>query len=220
MRPAVRARRGASGGRAGAPPGGWGGSRWSVRGARRPGRARAEGDETSENVRRLLRRDAKGFKDLDALSQQLAANLPKDASRDAPAAEPPAAAETPAASSPFADATPQTPSPFADGAADSASSSPFGAAGASPFADRGAGASPFGEAAGVAGSSASSSPFADGGPDPYDEPEDNGEPWWMFFKYITTTQVVIALSFSLIILLMLATFNVVLRSGGISFNDQ
>ena len=60
----------------------------------------------------------------------------------------------------------------------------------------------------------------EGGPDPYDEPEDNGEPWWMFFKYITTTQVVIALSFSLIILLMLATFNVVLRSGGISFNDQ
>ena len=60
----------------------------------------------------------------------------------------------------------------------------------------------------------------EGGPDPYDEPEDNGEPWWMFFKYITTTQVVIALSFSLIILLMLATFNVVLHSGGISFRGR
>ena len=46
------------------------------------------------------------------------------------------------------------------------------------------------------------------------------EPWYYFYKYISITQIVIAVSFTLIIGLMISTFFFVLDSGGISYNDQ
>ena len=43
-------------------------------------------------------------------------------------------------------------------------------------------------------------------------------PWWQ--PEITLTQVVLAFSFSLLIVIMVATFSIVLGSGAISFNDK
>mmetsp|Transcript_23432 Transcript_23432/g.50007 ORF Transcript_23432/g.50007 Transcript_23432/m.50007 type:complete len:269 (+) Transcript_23432:125-931(+) len=49
---------------------------------------------------------------------------------------------------------------------------------------------------------------------------DSGDerPWWQ--PEITVTQVVLAFSFSLLVVLMVATFSIVLGSGAISFNDK
>ena len=41
-------------------------------------------------------------------------------------------------------------------------------------------------------------------------------PWWQ--PQITLTQIVLALSFSLLVVIMLATFSVVLKSGAIRLN--
>lgn len=53
--------------------------------------------------------------------------------------------------------------------------------------------------------------------EPDEMPEDG--PWWGFLQNITLTQVAIVASFSLIIALMIATFNVVMGVGAIHFND-
>ena len=47
--------------------------------------------------------------------------------------------------------------------------------------------------------------------------EDNDRPWWQ--PQITLTQIVLAISFSLLVVLMLGTFSIVLKSGAIRFND-
>jgi len=85
--------------------------------------------------------------------------------------------------------------------------SPFGGAAKAPSGP----ANPF-------GSGSSRQPFIEPSsmsPNMQPRPLDT-EPWW---KKITLVQVVITLSFTLIISLMLGTFAVVLRSGAIRFND-
>lgn len=106
--------------------------------------------------------------------------------------------------------------PAAKPAAASTSAPSAGATGAAKPA------SPFG-----APGRAAASPFGSGPRKPLFEPEGlrpdlpadamKSDPWW---KNITLTQVVIVLSFTLIIGLMLATFFVVLKSGGVRFNDN
>jgi len=241
--------------------------------ARGPRRARAGApdpreEDTTENVRRLLRRDAKGFKDLDEMSERLVTDLEDleggDASAESPAPGAPAPAAAPAASpfapapaaspfgsapaaappaSPFgsAPAAPAPASPFGSAPASPAPASPFGSApaapapaaggapAASPFgspAGKGAG-SPFAPPAGGGGAGAGGSPFG-GAVSPFQQsaPEAEvpeaveAEPWYYFYKYISITQIVIAVSFTLIIGLMISTFFFVLDSGGISYNDQ
>jgi hypothetical protein len=64
------------------------------------------------------------------------------------------------------------------------------------------------------------SPFAEGAPPSASTRAALAEaegPWW---KKITLTQVVLVLSFTTIILIMIATFFVVLKMGAISFNDS
>jgi hypothetical protein len=54
------------------------------------------------------------------------------------------------------------------------------------------------------------------------EPEkmaEDDQPWYAMFLNITLTQVAIVISFGLIIALMIATFNVVMSTGAIHFND-
>ena len=199
-------------------------------------------EDTTENVRRLLRRDAKGFKDLDEMSERLVTDLEdlegEDASAESPAPGAPAPAAAPAAS-PFAPAP--AASPFGSAPAAAPPASPFGSApaapapaaggapAASPFgspAGKGAG-SPFAPPAGGGGAGAGGSPFG-GAVSPFQQsaPEAEvpeaveAEPWYYFYKYISITQIVIAVSFTLIIGLMISTFFFVLDSGGISYNDQ
>ena len=119
----------------------------------------------------------------------------------------PASAPAPAAPAPTASGAP-TASPFG---------SPAGGAG-SPFAapsggSAGAGGSPFGAGRAV-------SPFQQAPPEAEVPEAVEAEPWYYFYKYISLTQVVIAVSFTLIIGLMISTFFFVLDSGGISYNDQ
>jgi len=112
-------------------------------------------------------------------------------------------------------------SPFGGSSAKSPAS-PFG----SSSSRAGKPASPFGSAAPADSgkiSRSSQDPFSVGGvddpmsnitPDPVED-----EPWWGFVKQLKTAQIVTVISFTLIILLMLATFKVVLGSGAIHFND-
>ena len=164
-------------------------------------------EDTTENVRRLLRRDAKGFKDLDEMSERLGADLPEDAKAEPSASAPPAAAP---AASPFAAAAA---SPSAG--APAAGTPPPAASPFAPQAGAGGAASPFAPGPGKA-----VSPFQQATPEAEVPEAEEPEPWYYFYKYISLTQVVIAVSFTLIIGLMVSTFFFVLNSGGISYNDQ
>lgn len=153
--------------------------------------------ENAAQVRRLINRDRKEFlgNDDDILDKY---NVEYGDGKAAVLEAPAAAAPPPPPSGPSA----STPNPFAKPTVSAAN--PFGApAPASPF-----------------GTPSTSNPFKsvvepmglrpDMSPDPFVK-----ETPINFLKSITLTQVVLFLSFTLIIALMLATFNVVLNSGAI-----
>ncbi|GLC34908.1 hypothetical protein PLESTB_001176900 [Pleodorina starrii] len=148
-------------------------------------------EENAAQVRRLINRDRKEF----------LGNAEGDILEKYKVELGGASTETSAKDGPTIGAN--TPNPFSSGAG---ASNPFGSAPA---------ASPFGSAP-----SSSASPFKssieptglrpDMSPDPFVK-----ETPVSFIKSITLTQVVLFCSFTLIILLMLATFNVVLNTGAI-----
>ena len=100
--------------------------------------------------------------------------------------------------------------PTREASAHKAAASPF-----APQAGAGGAASPFAPGPGKA-----VSPFQQATPEAEVPEAEEPEPWYYFYKYISLTQVVIAVSFTLIISLMVSTFFFVLNSGGISYNDQ
>jgi hypothetical protein len=164
-------------------------------------------DESKANVRRLLNRDRStaDYKELDRSFAAGDGGASPASAREADAAQRPAA---PSASAPAATAPAFSPPPAA----------PFGSPAAPPSFGASSAASVTTDPFGVRGGAAGRSPFSPNGgstvaPTPY--PADD-TPW---FKQITLTQVVIALSFVFVIALMIATFFVVLKMGAIRLND-
>ncbi|GIL74084.1 hypothetical protein Vretimale_4954 [Volvox reticuliferus] len=166
-------------------------ARPSVRANQNSGKIWGAEDENAAQVRRLINRDRKEF-----LGNAQGDILEKYKVELGDATAEPSTSQGPTIGA-------NTPNPFSSGAG---VSNPFGAA---PTA------SPFGSS-----TSSSASPFKstiepvglrpDMSPDPFVK-----ETPISFLKSITLTQVVLFCSFSLIILLMLATFNVVLNTGAI-----
>lgn len=186
-------------------------------------------DYSTEKVRSLLKRDSGELKGLDPLGGVGAKELEEGSKEDAAGAAAAAAASTPppaepknpfaggAIADPFAAGT--TKSPFASGAEGTPfSGTSAGAAGGaapgpkSPFQSGASGA-------GGVGGGGLNSPFKADAQDmdvmgTYDGEE---RPWWQ--PKITATQIVIVLSFITITSLMLLTFAVVFKSGGVRFNE-
>lgn len=148
-------------------------------------------DEGSAQVRRLLDRDRKetDFETLEKVFQDPDSAI--DAASDTPAAK----IDKPSKSTP----PPPSKAPM-----------PSSKTGASPF---GGSSSPF-------GTTQTSTPFKSKFAEPPSmlEPEnvEDEKPWW---QSITLTQIVIVLSFTLIISSMIGTFFVVYNMGGIRFNE-
>lgn len=180
-------------------------------------------DYSTEKVRSLLKRDSKELRGVEELGESAQSFQPSTSAGDedgsAPSTSPSASPASPFASS----ASPAAKSPFA-GTGGGAPSAAAPKAAKSPFA--GTGAAAAGGKPATGGSSLGSissqklmSPFKQDAQDMdvQGDYEDNDRPWWQ--PQITITQVAIALSFSLLVVLMLATFSVVLNSGAIRFND-
>ena len=184
-------------------------------------RAKSGGDDdelydySTEKVRSLLKRDSKELKGFEDLGESAQAFQPSTSDEPKPS---PSKPESPfgggAAAPKPSKAAPQ--SPFASTSASGAGKkspppqSPFGGAGGS------------GTSTGSLGSISKQklmSPFkADAqSVDVQTNYEDNDRPWWQ--PQITLTQIVLAISFSLLVVLMLGTFSIVLKSGAIRFND-
>merc|ERR1719235_495940 len=160
-------------------------------------------DYSTEKVRSLLKRDSKELRGVEELGESAQSFQPSTSAGDedgsAPSTSPSASPASPFASS----SSPAAKSPFAGtGAA---------AAGGKPASG--------GSSLGSISSQKLMSPFKQDAQDMdvQGDYEDNDRPWWQ--PQITITQVAIALSFSLLVVLMLATFSVVLNSGAIRFND-
>ena len=178
-------------------------------------------DYSTEKVRSLLKRDSKELRGVEELGESAQSFQPSTSAgdEDAPSTSPSASPASPFASS----ASPAAKSPFA-GTGGGAPSAAAPKAAKSPFAGTGAAAAggkpaPGGSSLGSITSQKLMSPFKQDAQDMdvQGDYEDNDRPWWQ--PQITITQVVIALSFSLLVVLMLATFSVVLNSGAIRFND-
>ena len=180
-------------------------------------------DYSTEKVRSLLKRDSKELRGVEELGESAQSFQPSTSAGDedgsAPSTSPSASPASPFASS----ASPAAKSPFA-GTGGGAPSAAAPKAAKSPFAGTGAAAAggkpaPGGSSLGSISSQKLMSPFKQDAQDMdvQGDYEDNDRPWWQ--PQITITQVVIALSFSLLVVLMLATFSVVLNSGAIRFND-
>ena len=178
-------------------------------------------DYSTEKVRSLLKRDSKELRGVEELGESAQSFQPSTSAgdEDAPSTSPSASPASPFASS----SSPAAKSPFA-GTGGGAPSAAAPKAAKSPFAGTGAAAAggkpaPGGSSLGSISSQKLMSPFKQDAQDMdvQGDYEDNDRPWWQ--PQITITQVVIALSFSLLVVLMLATFSVVLNSGAIRFND-
>jgi len=173
-------------------------------------------DYSTEKVRSLLKRDSKELRGVEELGET-AQNYQPAAGSDEGSRSPFAAVESTESKSPFSGGTttkkkPAAQSPFASKASGKQSS---------PFAAKKQSAPGQGEGGSLGSISSQKlmSPFkADARTvDVQGDYEDKDRPWWQ--PQITLTQVVLALSFSLLVVLMLATFSVVLKSGAIRFND-
>jgi len=125
-------------------------------------------------------------------------------------AEATTSATAPPADAPVEKEAPKKLSPFSanNGATRGPAASPFSAA-----TSTNAAASPFG-----ADFSQTRKPLAAPTSFEPEEMEDDG-PWWGFIKNISTTQIAIVASFSLITLGAIATINFVWSVGAIHFND-
>lgn len=158
------------------------------------GRVWGAEEENAAQVRRLISRDRKELNTQGDILEKFKVEYGDD---------------KPSASNDGPTITANTPNPFASS---SSSSAAGGAAGSNPFGAPPA-ASPFGASAGASPFKNSIEPVGlrpDMSPDPVVK-----ETPVSLLKSITLTQVVLFCSFSLIILLMIGTFNVVLSTGAI-----
>jgi hypothetical protein len=188
-------------------------SKWST--APRPGTRRRQNvtiqaaerpfNEGAAQVRRLLSRDKRELTGLEEIGQRARAEFDEDV--------PSTTGNGNGASMQDSDRTrnfggpKQATNPFASSSSSSSASpsSPFGAAAAKPKPN------PF-------GTSSSVKPFIEpSGLSPTMKPEPLDQTPW--YKKITFGQVVVVISFSLIIGLMLGTFAVVVNVGGVRFNE-
>ncbi|KAK9826772.1 hypothetical protein WJX81_007800 [Elliptochloris bilobata] len=174
-----------------------------------------EFDEGAAQVQRLLQRDRKELTGVEEIGASFSAEF--DDGKEAAAQEAgrlssngAASSSSPAPGSPFgaASAPPKPMSPF--GAA-ALRSSAFGAGGGQGTKAPGGPANPFSGAGGAKlfTENAQLSPTME--PDAFVE-----KPWWQNIKL---GQIVIFLSFTTIIGVMVGTFFVVLKAGGVHFNE-
>lgn len=175
----------------------------SLRGQLQPARAEPF-NEGAAQVRRLVDRDRKEL-NLDELEATFAED-PAVAPSSAAAADASSSGVKPAAAAP--EPTPKSPFQVNSTPADKTPVSPFG-----PSSSSSGGSTAFGSAGGTA-----KRPFAEpAGLSPYmPMPQKDTAPWW---TKITTTQIVIVLSFTTIISTMIGTFFFVLSTGAIRFNE-
>ncbi len=190
-------------------------------------------DYATEKVRSLLKRDAKELKGIEEIGESAEAFQPSTSDD--------ASSENEVSSRPASGAKGSVQSPFASsGGAGKSVQSPFAASGSVGGASsKSSVKSPFGS--GSSGKSSGSSSTSTNSPrsvsslsqqklmSPFKADAQSvdvqstfeGEeerPWWQ--PQITLTQIVLAFSFSLLVLLMLGTCFIVVKMGAISLNDK
>ena len=190
-------------------------------------------DYATEKVRSLLKRDAKELKGIEEIGESAEAFQPSTSDD--------ASSENEVSSRPASGAKGSVQSPFASsGGAGKSVQSPFAASGSVGGASsKSSVKSPFGS--GSSGKSSGSSSASTNSPrsvsslsqqklmSPFKADAQSvdvqstfeGEeerPWWQ--PQITLTQIVLAFSFSLLVLLMLGTCFIVVKMGAISLNDK
>jgi len=190
-------------------------------------------DYATEKVRSLLKRDAKELKGIEEIGESAEAFQPSTSDD--------ASSENEVSSRPASGAKGSVQSPFASsGGAGKSVQSPFAASGSVGGASsKSSMKSPFGS--GSSGKSSGSSSASTNSPrsvsslsqqklmSPFKADAQSvdvqstfeGEeerPWWQ--PQITLTQIVLAFSFSLLVLLMLGTCFIVVKMGAISLNDK
>ena len=190
-------------------------------------------DYATEKVRSLLKRDAKELKGIEEIGESAEAFQPSTSDD--------ASSENEVSSRPASGAKGSVQSPFASsGGAGKSVQSPFAASGSVGGASsKSSVKSPFGSGSGGKSSGSSSastnsprsvsslsqqklmSPFKADAQSVDVQSTFEGEeerPWWQ--PQITLTQIVLAFSFSLLVLLMLGTCFIVVKMGAISLNDK
>ncbi|KAK9816950.1 hypothetical protein WJX72_007333 [[Myrmecia] bisecta] len=184
-------------------------------------------DEGAAQVRKLLNRDRQEMLGLEEIGDNFRAEFEEEGASTPQTQDQEEAEFRSSLSQPGNNNSPTTNKPAQPRMNGAKPASPFGSTGSSsPFASSSppkaaapsaAGKSPPGRANPFGGSVAKK-PFNEPvGLSPGMQPADmDEEPWW---KKITVAQVVIVVSFTLIISLMLGTFALVYKVGGVRFNE-